>query len=126
MKTPTAAQLDQQRVKEMKRLLATAGGEKAVQQRYGEGSTSSPEFKAAIKQREAIRRRQQDTQRDEARHAEAAKKGQPKPNEAKATTQPKASDGPDVTAQKVAQDRARRVQKRAEQREKEAREGLSR
>lgn len=77
MKTPTAAQLDQQRVKEMKRLLATAGGEKAVQQRYGEGSTSSPEFKAAMKQREAIRRRQQDAQRDEAHRAETTKKAQP-------------------------------------------------
>lgn len=116
--------IDRERVTEMQRMLSQPGGQKRVAQKYGEGVTASPEYQLAERRRANAAKRQAEQAKQAAQGSSSTDAG--KAGQAKATTQPKASDGPDVTAEKVQQDRARRVQKRAEQREKEAREGLSR
>lgn len=56
MSNSAQQQVDQERVREM-RLLMAEGGDKAVEHKFGEGSTQSAEFRLVQRQREAQARR---------------------------------------------------------------------
>lgn len=56
MSNSAQQQVDQERVREMRQLMSE-GGDKAVEHKFGEGSTQSAEFRLVQRQREAQARR---------------------------------------------------------------------
>lgn len=73
--------VDQDKVRQIRQLKAQ-GGDRAVERRFGEDVGNTPEAKAAEKQRNAVRRRQQAAARGVSPTARAkAAAARPKPQE---------------------------------------------
>ena len=83
MATDEKTQIDAEKTKEIRQLLAE-GGDAAVQHKFGEDVTASAEYQKAQKQREAVRKRQETMRRN------AAQKGSTTPTKpaAGAATKP--------------------------------------
>lgn len=65
MATDEKTQIDAEKTKEIRQLLAE-GGDAAVQHKFGEDVTASAEYQKAQKQREAVRKRQETMRRNAA------------------------------------------------------------
>lgn len=73
MATDEKTQVDAEKTKEIRQLLAE-GGDAAVQHKFGEDVTASAEYQKAQKQREAVRKRQETMRRNAAAKQEQTTK----------------------------------------------------
>lgn len=107
--------LDQRRFADMQRLMSRPGGEELIARKYGKAAASSPEYRRAAKQRDAVISHQRDARKRAAEKAAggravtAAEAGQ----RTATTTAPAA--GPAVKQQGQAAERLAQARKRQDQ-----------